>query len=143
MDGEPFSIGSVPINLEDGESIKDFQHQGLPQGKLFMIEFVGINAFAQPGQVLFVALQVDTNFVKGIYPIVPSGASSSSGPEYPARIFGSQLVRLYADPNSDLIITVGRNNAHAEARVWVFLSGRIITPSQAAPPSPPQDLRIS
>jgi hypothetical protein len=138
MNGEIFSTGGV-INLENGESIKDFHLKGLPQDKLFIIEFVGINAFAQPGQVLFIALQIFTNFVQGIYPIVPTGASSYSDPTYPARIFGSQQVRLYADPNSDLIITVSRNNDTADARAFVHLSGRLITPWHVAPPGLPQN----
>jgi hypothetical protein len=127
MNGEIFSTGGV-VNLENGESIKDFHLTGLSENKLFIIEFVGINAFAQSGQILFIALQVFTNSVQGIYPIVPTGASPYSDPTYPARIFGSQQVRLYADPDSDLIITVSRNNDIADARAFVHLSGRIITP---------------
>lgn len=138
MKGEIFCKGGV-VNLENGESIKDFPLTGVPKDKLFIIEFVGINAFAQPGQVLFVALQVFTNSVQGIYPIVPSGISPFSDPEYPARIFGSQKVRLYADPNREIIITVGRHNATGEARAFIDLSGRIITPWQVIPPSPPQN----
>jgi hypothetical protein len=127
MNGEIFSTGGV-VNLENGETIKDFQLTGLPKDKLFIIEFVGINAFAQSGQVLFVGLQVHTNSVQGIFPIVPLGASPYSDPTYPARIFGSQQVRLYADANSHILITVARNNDTAGARTFVQLSGRIITP---------------
>lgn len=125
MTGETFCTGEV-INLDDGESIKDVLFQGLPKDKLFIIEFVGINAFTQPGQVIFVALQVQTNSRKGIYPIVPIGVSPFSDPTYPARIFGSQKVRLYADPNSDLIVTVARDNDNANARAFVDLSGRLL-----------------
>ena len=138
MNGEIFSTGGV-INLENGESIKDFHLTGLPETKLFIIEFVGINAFAQPGQVLFIALQVFTNSVQGNYPRVPTGASPYSDPTFPARIFGSQHVRLYADPDSDLIITVSRNNDTADARAFVHLSGRLITPWDVAPPGLPQN----
>lgn len=127
MKGEIFCTGGV-VNLENGETIKDSQLTGLPGDKLFIIEFVGINAFAQPGQVLFIALQVQTNSVQGIFPIVPIGASSFTDPQYPARIFGSQQVRLYADPNSEILITVARDNDTADARIFVQLSGRIITP---------------
>ena len=141
MDGETFSAGGV-INLDDGESIKDFHLPVLPSDKLFIIEFVGINAFAQPGQILFIALQVHTNSLQGIYPIVPSGTSPFSDPSYPARIFGSQQVLLYADPNSTVIITVGRNTVNAEARAFVQLSGRLITPMSVTPPRPPQNVRI-
>jgi hypothetical protein len=139
MKGEVFSSGGV-INLENGESIKDFRLSGLPKDKLFIIEFVGINAFAQPDQVLFIALQVSTNSAQGIYPIVPSGSSSYSDPTFPARIFGSQQVLLYADPNKDVIITVGRDKDTADARVFVHLSGRLITPWYVAPPCPPPDI---
>jgi len=34
----------------------------------------------------------------GIYPIVLTGSSTIADPDFPARSFGSQLVRLYADP---------------------------------------------
>jgi len=142
MIGEAFCTGGV-INLENGESIKDFHFQGLPKDKLFIIEFVGINAFAQPGQVFFVALQVHTNSRLGIYPIVPVGVSPFSDPTYPARIFGSQQVQLYADPNSDLIVTVARDNENADDRAFIDLSGRLITPGQVESLSPPQNLRIS
>jgi hypothetical protein len=137
MKGETFSTGGV-INLGNGESIQDFHFTGLPKDKLFIIEFVGINAFAQPDQVLFVALQVFTNSVQGIYPIVPLGTSPFSDPTYPARIFGSQHVRLYADPNRDLIVTVARSHDNADARAFVQLSGRLITPWHVAPSSLPQ-----
>ena len=40
MNGEIFSTGGV-VNLENGETIKDFQLTGLPKDKLFIIEFVG------------------------------------------------------------------------------------------------------
>ena len=138
MNGEIFSTGGV-INLENGEGIKDFHLTEVPKDKLFLIEFVGINAFVQSGQVLFIALQLFTNSVQGIYPIVPTGASSYSDPTYPERLFGSQHVRLYADPDSDLIITVSRNNDTADARAFVHLSGRIITPWHVGPSIQPQN----
>jgi len=56
MNGEIFSTGGV-INLENGEGIRDFHLTGLPENKLFIIEFVGINAFVQSGQVLFAVPQ--------------------------------------------------------------------------------------
>ncbi|MBI9091630.1 MAG: hypothetical protein JEZ12_20665 [Desulfobacterium sp.] len=127
MEGKPFKAGGV-INLSDGEGIKDYPISGLPQDKLFIIEFVGINAFAQPGQTLFIALQVHTNSVQGTYPIVPIGTSPYSDPDFPVRMFGSQRILLYPDPGSDIILTVGRNNDHKDARVFVDLSGRITIP---------------
>lgn len=142
MIGETFCTGGV-INLENGEYIKDLNLEGLPQNRRFIIEFVGINAFAQPGQKIFVALQVHTNSRKGIYPIAPIGNSPFSDPNYPARIFGSQQVQLYADPNSDLIITVARDNDNAGARAFIDLSGRLIKSSRAESLSPPHHIRMS
>jgi hypothetical protein len=128
MDGESFHVNGI-VNLGNGERSKDFQFSALPQGKLFIIEFVGINAFAQPGQVLFAALQVQTNSVMGVYPIVLTGSSPFPDSTYPTRIFGSQQLRLYADPDSCLIVTVDRNtDSSKDARVEFHLSGRIIVP---------------
>ncbi len=127
MTGETFCIEGL-INLDNGQSIKDFVFDNLPKDKLFIIEFVGINAFAQTDQVLFIALQVYTNSKKCIYPIVPTGSSPYSDSTFPARVFGSQQVLLYSDPNSDPILTVDRSTDNGKARVFVSLSGRLVTP---------------
>lgn len=143
MDGEPFGTGGI-INLVDGETIKDFQPPEFPLDKLFIIEFVGINAGAQPDQDLTIFLQVHTNTVKRIYPIVPMGKSPSpNDPEYPIDIYGSQQVRLYADPNSELIITARRSSGTGGARAIVDLSGRIIPPLNSEAPNTPENLRIN
>jgi hypothetical protein len=126
MDGQPYHRTGV-INLENGVGIMDFDITDLPQGKLFVIEFVGVNAFAQPDQSLFFALQVKTN-TSGVYPIVLNGESPFDDSVYPARYFGSQQVLLYADPDRTLKITFARHDSSGEARCFFDLSGRIIDP---------------
>lgn len=147
MDGVPFFAGGT-INLHNGETVKDFQLSELPQDKLFIIEFVGVNAFAQPDQILFIGLQVvtilDIGPRTGLYPIVLTGTSPNSVPlPFPTRIFGSQQLRLYADLNSGLTISVARNNGDNDARASVSLSGRIIAASQVGQPGSPQNLAVS
>ncbi len=95
----------------------------MPQSERFIIECVGINAFGQPGQRLFVAVHITTGDTIGIYPIVLAGSSSIADPTYPDRTFGSQQVRLYADPETNVDLSVARDDATAGARIFVSLSG--------------------
>ena len=126
MKGKPFRVAGAVNHLE-GETIKDCE-LSLPQDKLFIIEFVGINAFAQNGQDLFFALQVNEDSAVYTYPIAPTGSSPYLDPEYPARIFGSQQVRLYVGPGGKLIVTFARSGDNGDARAFFDISGRIITP---------------
>ena len=127
MRGKPFQVGEV-INFANGEETKDIQLPKIAKDRLFVVEFVGINGFVQQNQTLFVSLEVYTNFVPGIYPIVTSGTSTISDPAFPARRFGGQRVLLYADPDSQIIVTAARHNGNAEARIFVNISGRLIKP---------------
>jgi hypothetical protein len=124
MIGQPHKVGGV-INLENGETIKELVLK-VPGDSLFIIEFIGTNAFAQLDQEIFVALQVTTNSSLGVYPLVPIGRSPFTDPEYPVRIFGSQVARLYADPKSNLILTFGRSSASGSARGFIDVSGRLV-----------------
>ena len=127
MTGKPFQIGGV-INLAHGEETKDIQLPKIAKDRLFVVEFVGINGFVQQNQTLFVSLEVYTNFVPGIYPIATSGTPTISDPCFPGRRFGGQWVLLYADPDSQIIVTAARYNGNAEARIFVDISGRLIKP---------------
>jgi hypothetical protein len=71
MDGKPFHRGEV-INLAQGDKVKETQLSKGPKNRLFIIEFVSINAFLQENQQLFVSLGVTTDSVTGVYPIVPT-----------------------------------------------------------------------
>ena len=127
MTGKPFQIGGV-INLAHGEETKDIQLPKIAKDRLFVVEFVGVNGFVQQNQTLFVSLEVYTNSVPGIYPIVTSGTSTISDPTFPARRFGGQRVLLYADADSQIIVTAARHNGNAEARIFVDISGRLVKP---------------
>ena len=127
MSGKPFHIGGV-INLTTGEETKDIQLPKIAKDRLFIVEFVGINGFVQQNQSLFVSLQVYTNSVAGIYPIVTSGSSIMSDPTFAERRFGSQRVLLYADPDSRITMTAARHNDDAAARIFVDISGRLVKP---------------
>ena len=81
MRGKPFQVGGV-INFANGEETKDIQLPKIAKDRLFVVEFVGINGFVQQNQTLFVSLEVYTNFVPGIYPIVTSGTSTISDPAF-------------------------------------------------------------
>jgi hypothetical protein len=124
MEGSPFHTVGV-ANLVNTETLTEIKLR-TPLDKLFIVEFVGINGFVQPDQHLFVSLQVKTNTVPGIYPIVLLGVSTIAEPKFPARRFGSQQVLLYSDPGSDITVAVARDNGNADARVSVDVSGRII-----------------
>jgi hypothetical protein len=127
MSGKPFHVGGV-INLADGEETKDIQSPKIAKDRLFVVEFVGVNGIVQQNQTLFVSLEIYTNSVPGIYPIFTTGTSTVSDPVLPARRFGSQRVLLYADPDSQIIVTTARHNGNAAARVFVDISGRLVKP---------------
>jgi hypothetical protein len=127
MDGKPFQTGGV-INLANGEETKEIQLPKIAKNRLFVVEFVGVNGFVQQNQTLFVSLEVYTNSVPRIYPIVTTGTSTISDPSLPARRFGSQQVLLYADPDSQIIVTAARDNGNADARIFVDLCGRLVKP---------------
>ena len=127
MSGKPFRTGGV-INLATGEETKDIQLPKIAKDRLFVVEFVGVNGFVQRNQSLFVSLQVYTNSVAGIYPILTSGTSTILDPTFPERRFGSQRVLLYADPDSQITVTAARHNDDANARIFVDISGRLVKP---------------
>jgi len=127
MDGRPFHRGAV-LNLSPGEKLSEIQLLNIPKNRLFIIEFVGINAFMQRNQQLFVSLGVITDTVGGVYPIVPAGNMASLDPAFAVRRFGSQRVLLYADANSAITITVARDNDNGSAEAIVEVSGRLVMP---------------
>jgi hypothetical protein len=127
MRGKPFHTGGV-INLANGEETKDIQLPKIAKDRLFVVEFVGVNGFLQQNQTLFVALEVYTNSLPGIYPIVTNGTSTISDPAFPARRFGSRQILLYADPDSQIVVTAARHNGNADARIFVDLCGRLVKP---------------
>jgi hypothetical protein len=114
------------IDLAGGETGKQVTLLTMPRGKRFVIECVGVNAFLQPGQKLFVALHVTTGNRIGIYPIVLAGSSTIADPAFPSRTFGSQQVRLYADPETNVDFSVARDDATGGARIFVSLSGMLM-----------------
>ena len=122
---QPFQTGVV-VNLQDGEIGQQPTLVNVPANKWLVIECIGINAFAQLGQIFVIALEVTTNHHLGIYPIVLPGSSTIAEPLFPARSFGSQLVRLYADPNSAVMLPISRNNAQGAARIFVNISGVLL-----------------
>ena len=122
---QPFQTGVV-VNLRDGEDGQQPMLVTVPADKCLVIECIGINAFAQPGQRFCIALEVTTSGHAGTYPIVLLGSSTIEDPEWPARSFGSQLVRLYAAPTSAVMLPISRNPAHGAARVFVDVSGVLI-----------------
>ncbi len=127
MRGKPFHTGGV-INLANNEETKEIQLPKVPKDKMFVVEFVGVNGFVQHNQSLFVSLEVFTNGVPGIYPIVTNGTSTISDPALPARRFASQQVVLYADPDSQITVAAARHDGSGVARMFVDLCGRLVTP---------------
>jgi hypothetical protein len=127
MSGKPFHVGGV-INLANGEETRDIRLPRIAKDRLFVVEFVGVNGFVQQNQTLFVSLEVYTNSSPGIYPVVTTGTSTVSDPSFPARRFGGQRVLLYADPDSEIIVTAARHNGDADARIFVEISGRLVKP---------------
>jgi hypothetical protein len=128
------------VNLLDGNFSVSDSIVTIPANRLFMVEFVGINAFAQENQELSVALEVTTTSdgipEMGIFPIVLGGKMAGSDPDYPLRLFGSQQVKLYADPDSDLKIVVTRNGSFSKARAMVHVSGLLIDIENGIPSTP-------
>lgn len=125
MAQRPFQTGAV-VNLSDGESIKEAVIVTIPKKKRFHTQFLGINGFGQPNQPLFYAVHVTTRSSVGIYPIAPTGVSEIDEPEFPARFFGSQTTILYADPGSELIISVARKQATGNVRVFINICGLLV-----------------
>jgi hypothetical protein len=126
---QPFQTGVV-VNLRDGEAGQQPTLVTVPTGKCLLIECIGINAFAQPGQIFCIALEVTTSRHLGLYPIVLLGSSTLEDPEFPARSFGSQLVHLYAAPQTQVLLPITRNNARGTARVEVHISGGLVDVEQ-------------
>jgi hypothetical protein len=122
---EPFQAGLV-VNLHDGEERQQPTLLTVPPGKWLVIECIGINAFAQRGQIFVIALEVTTSGHPGIYPIVLPGSSTIAEPLFPARSFGSQLVRLYAAPTTPVLLPITRTPAQGAARVDVSISGVLV-----------------
>ncbi len=122
---QPFQTGVV-VNLQDGEAGQQPRLVTVPANKWLVIECIGINAFAQPGQRFVIALEVTTSRHLGTYPIVLLGSSTIAEPLFPARSFGSQLVRLYAAPQSGVMLPISRNNAQGAARVFVDIAGVLV-----------------
>jgi len=91
------------INLAKGEETKDIQLPKIAKDRLFVVEFVGVSGFCAQHQSLFGSLEVCTNSMPGIYPIVTTGTSTISDPAFPARRFASQQVLLYADDDTQII----------------------------------------
>src|SRR4030095_6172118 len=104
--------------------VKETQLSKGPKNRLFIIEFVSINAFLQENQQLFVSLGVTTDSVTGVYPIIPTETMTSSDPAFAVRRFGSQRVPLYADANTGITITVARDNVTVPLkRLWRSQAG--------------------
>ena len=122
---QPFQTGVV-VNLRDGEDGQQPMLVTVPAKKCLVIECIGINAFAQPGQSFCIALEVTTSGHAGTYPIVLLGSSTIADPEWPARSFGSQLVRLYAAPHTQVLLPIKRNNAQRAARIFVDIAGVLV-----------------
>ena len=124
---QPFQTGVV-VNLRDGEDGQQPMLVTVPAKKCLVIECIGINAFAQPGQSFCIALEVTTSGHAGTYPypIVLLGSSTIEDPEWPARSFGSQLVRLYAAPHTQVLLPIKRNNAQRAARIFVDIAGVLV-----------------
>ena len=133
-------LKSKAINLTDGNFSANDSLVTIPANRLFMVEFVGINAFAQEDQALSVALEVTTTNDSipetGIFPIVLDGKMATTDPGYPYRLFSSQQVKLYADPNSELTITVTRSGSYSNARAMVHVSGLLIDIGNGIPSAP-------
>ena len=125
MAQRPFQTGAV-VNLAAGESAKDVVVCTILARKRFEIKFLGINGFGHPNQPLFYAMHVTTKSVLGIYPIALTGSSEIAEPEFPMRYFGSQEAILYADPKSDLIFSVARNDTTGNVRVFINLCGMLV-----------------
>ena len=126
---QPFQTGVV-VNLQAGETGQQPTLVTVPANKWLVIECIGINAFAQPGQHFVIALEVTASGRPGIYPIVLLGSSTIAEPLFPARSFGSQLVRLYAAPNSAVMLPITRSSAQGAARVFVDLTGVLLDAQQ-------------
>ena len=125
MAQRPFQTGAV-VNLSDGESTKETVIATIPTKKRFHTQFLGINGFGHPNQPLFYAVHVTTRSRVGIYPIAPAGISEIDEPEFPTRYFGSQGAILYADPGSELILSVARKQTTGNVRVFIDICGLLV-----------------
>ncbi|MBS0155683.1 MAG: hypothetical protein JSS38_13875 [Nitrospira sp.] len=125
MAQRPFQTGAA-VNLSAGDSVKDVVVCTVPARKRFDVKFLGINGFGHPNQPLFYAVQVTTKSVLGVYPISLTGIAEIAEPEFPMRYFGSQEVMLYADPKSDLIVSVARKDTTGNVRVFINLCGMLV-----------------
>ena len=111
------------MNLIEGERDKDATIFTVPDNKRFVIEFTGINAFGQPNQPLFYPHQITTKQSLGNYPLAMIGNAGFHDPEFQERFFSSQLMKLYADLDSQIIFTEAHRETYANVRVIVDMCG--------------------
>ncbi len=121
--GTPLAIAQI-LSFDDGEGSKQDTIFQIPEGKWFVMEAVGVNAFLQPNQdlVVFVAPFLDNGAYT--FPIVLNGESDSADPAYKIRRFGSQSLTLYADGRLDIIAS--RSVTTGIAHVEFNISGRLV-----------------
>jgi hypothetical protein len=122
---QPFQTGTV-VNFQPGQASQQPTLVHVPPAKWLVLECIGINAFAQPGQSWVMALEVTTSGHPGTYPIALLGSSTMADPDFPARSFGSQLLRLYAAPTTAVMLPISRSPVQGSARVIVDLSGYLL-----------------
>ena len=125
MAQRPFQTG-VAVNLSDGENTKEAVLVTVPRKKRFHTQYLGINGFGHPNRPLFYAVHVTTRSRVGIYPIAPTGIAEIDDPEFPTRFFGSQVIILYADPGSELILSVARKDTTGNVRVFIDICGLLV-----------------
>jgi hypothetical protein len=113
------------IDLLDNESFGQADAFLVPSGRRLVVEFVSAQGSANPGQLvslvnLLARFNGATTFAGvRLQPIAPDGFQG-----IPVESAGSQLVRIYADPGSTLVVTVRRTGGYSERAFGeVFLSG--------------------
>lgn len=92
-----------------------------------MLWSLSAKRFVQQNQILFVALEVYTNSVPGIYPIVTSGTSTIADLLFQLEDLD---VNGYCFMQTLIVklLTAARHNGNAAARIFVDISGRLVQP---------------
>jgi hypothetical protein len=105
---QPFVARTV-VNVVLGDVIGTASID-LPASQRFVVEYVAVRCRSGLGQKMEVQFQAQTNGVTGNYTIPVQYQGSTAGLD---TNFGSQLVKVYADPASQLTMDIHRHGSPA------------------------------
>lgn len=135
--GNPLAFAKG-ISMAQGEFSKQENIYTVPEGRLFVIEYIGIASSLQAQQELYTAIMPVYDGGLTVYPVNLPGTGPSYNPAMPLRRFGSKRLLLYANDRID--VSAVRGNDKGQAQIEFNVSGRLV--ERVSNPESPENLRI-